>query len=138
MADRLREYDVFALPLSSIYYDADFNCRGQFTLESVSELAESIRQKGGGVELRGLDFPVVVQPTAEVVGTVPSGFDYRLIAGHRRFRAVEFFLKWADIPAMVRHELTGYQARLLNFTENLERKDLNMLQEAIALEASVP
>ena len=58
MADRLREYDVFALPLSSIYYDADFNCRGQFTLESVSELAESIRQKGGGVELRGLDFPV--------------------------------------------------------------------------------
>ena len=74
MAERLQEYDVFALPLSRIYYDADFNCRGQFTLESVSELAESIRQKGGGVELRGLDFPVVVQPTVEVVGTVPFGF----------------------------------------------------------------
>ena len=29
-------------------------------------------------------------------------------------------------------ESTDYQARLLNFTENLERKDLNMLQEAIA------
>jgi ParB/RepB/Spo0J family partition protein len=138
VAERLQEYDVFALPLSRIYYDADFNCRGQFTLESVSELAESIRQKGGGVELRGLDFPVVVQPTVEVVGTVPSGFDYRLIAGHRRFRAVEFFLKWANIPAMVRHELTDYQARLLNFTENLERKDLNMLQEAIALKRLYP
>ena len=47
MAERLQEYDVFALPLSSIYYDADFNCRGQFTLESVSELAESICQREG-------------------------------------------------------------------------------------------
>ncbi len=138
MAKRLPKYDVFALPLGRIYYDADFNCRGQFTLESVSELADSIRTKGEGVELQGLDFPVVVQPAADVQGGLPPGFDYRLLAGHRRFRAVEFFLKWQNIPANVRKGMTDYAARLLNFTENLEREDLNMLQEAIALQNLYP
>jgi len=137
-AKRLPQYDVFALPLSSIYYDADFNCRGQFMLESVSELADSIRQKGDGAELKGLDFPVVVQPVAEVEGGLPEGYEYRLLAGHRRFRAVEFYLKWTRVPAMVRRGLSDYQARLLNFTENLEREDLNMLQEAIALQRLYP
>lgn len=121
-AKRLPQYDVFALPLSSIYYDADFNCRGQFMLESVSELADSIRQKGDGAELKGLDFPVVVQPVAEVEGGLPEGYEYRLLAGHRRFRAVEFYLKWTRVPAMVRRGLSDYQARLLNFTENLDAK----------------
>ena len=138
MAKRLAKYDVLALPLKRIYYDADFNCRGQFVLGSVSELAESIRQKGGGVELQGLDFPVVVQPAADVEGGLPEGFDYRLLAGHRRYRAVEFYLKWKKIPSMVRKGLSSYDARVLNLTENLERQDLNMWQEAIALQRIYP
>ena len=138
MAKRLAKYDVLALPLKRIYYDADFNCRGQFVLGSVSELADSIRQKGGGVELQGLDFPVVVQPAADVEGGLPEGFDYRLLAGHRRFRAVEFYLKWKNIPSMVRKGLSTYEARLLNLTENLERQDLNMWQEAVALQRIYP
>ena len=60
----LEQYDAYPLPLDRIYYDADFNCRGQFTLQSVSDLAESIRLRGGGVELKGLDYPIVVQPIA--------------------------------------------------------------------------
>ena len=46
--NRLEQYDAYPLPLDRIYYDADFNCRGQFTLQSVSDLAESIRLRGGG------------------------------------------------------------------------------------------
>ena len=38
MAKRLAQYDVFDLPLKDIYNDSDFNCRGQFTLESVADL----------------------------------------------------------------------------------------------------
>ena len=90
-AKRLPQYDVFALPLKQHLLRCDFNCRGQFMLESVSELADSIRQKGDGAELKGLDFPVVVQPAAEAEGGLPEGYEYRLLAGHRRFRAVEFF-----------------------------------------------
>jgi ParB/RepB/Spo0J family partition protein len=138
VAKRLAKYDVLALPLKQIYYDADFNCRGQFVLESVSELADSIRRKGGGVELQGLDFPVVVQPAADVQGGLPEGFDYRLLAGHRRYRAVEFYLKWKKIPAMVRKGLSDYDARLINLTENLEREDLNMWQEAVAIQRLYP
>ena len=123
---RLERYDVFSLPVSQIYYDADFNCRGQFTLQSVEELAQSIDELG-------LQFPVVVQPAEEVEGFAQEGFRWRLIAGHRRYRAVTAFLKWSEIPATVWSGLTDRQARLFNFTENLERADLNVLEEARAL-----
>jgi len=63
---RLERYDVFSLPVSQIYYDADFNCRGQFTLQSVEELAQSIDELG-------LQFPVVVQPAEEVEGFEHEG-----------------------------------------------------------------
>jgi len=123
---RLERYDVFSLPVSQIYYDADFNCRGQFTHQSVEELAQSIDELG-------LQFPVVVQPAEEVDGFEHEGFRWRLIAGHRRYRAVTTFLKWTQIPATVWRGMTDRQARLFNFTENLEREDLNVLEEARAL-----
>lgn len=122
---RLPQYDVYALPAGDIYFDAGFNCRGSFTLQSVADLADSIRQSG-------LQFPVVVQPYTK------KGYQWRLLAGHRRFKAVTTFLKWETIPATVRHALTEHQARILNLTENLERKDLNMLEEARALRNLYP
>jgi len=123
---RLEQYDVFSLPVSEVFYDADFNCRGAFTLQSVEELAQSIDELG-------LQFPMVVQPAEEIEGLEHEGFRWRLIAGHRRFRAVTTFLKWTEIPASVWQGLTERQARLFNFTENLEREDLNVLEDARAL-----
>ena len=122
---RLAEYDVFEIPVKEIYFDVDFNCRGSFTAQSVHELAQSIEQNG-------LQFPIVLQPYGE------NGFKYRLLAGHRRFRAVTVFLKWKTIPATVRSGLSEYESRILNLTENLERKDLNMLEEARAIEHLYP
>ena len=130
MLDRLQQYDAYALPLDRIYYDADFNCRGEFTLESVMDLAENIRLRGKGVELKGLDFPVVVQPITDMADKQPAACDYRLLAGHRRFQAIKTFLKWHCIPAMIHAGLSDREARMLNFCENLERKDLNILEEA--------
>ena len=54
------------------------------------------------VELKGLDYPIVVQPIADMAGKKPAGCDYRLIAGHRRYKAMEVFLKWTRVPAMIR------------------------------------
>jgi len=119
---RLEQYDVYDLPIEDILYDATFNCRGSFTLQSVQDLADSIKQNG-------LQFPVVVQPWEG---------KWRLLAGHRRYRAVSTFLKWEKIPASVRYDLTEHQARILNLTENLERKDLNMLEEAKAIHNLYP
>lgn len=119
---RLEKYDVFDLPITDILYDASFNCRGSFTIQSVQDLADSIRENG-------LQFPVVVQPWED---------GWRLLAGHRRYRAVSTFLKWDKIPASVRYDLTEHQARILNLTENLERKDLNMMEEAKAIRNLYP
>ena len=123
--ERLEQYDTFAIPATDIQYDSSFNCRGAFTAQSVVDLAESIKENG-------LQFPIVVQPRGR------DGIHYRLLAGHRRFKAVTTFLKWKTIPATIRHDLTEHQARILNLTENLERKDLNMLEEAQAIDHLYP
>lgn len=117
---RLVEYDAYGIPATSIFYDESFNCRGPFAVQTVQDLADSIRDTG-------LQFPVVVQPWDR------EGFAYRLLAGHRRYVAVTRLLGWMEVPGNVRRNLTERQARVLNFTENLERKDLNPLEEAQAL-----
>jgi ParB family chromosome partitioning protein len=122
---RLEQFDVFDIPCKDIFYDHDFNCRDAFTLESVRELADSIRD-------RGLDFPVIVQPAAEVPG-IPPGYLYRLVVGHRRFVAHTDILKRDTIRSSIRSGLTEEEAASLNFVENLERKDLNVLEQAQAM-----
>ena len=119
----LEQYKAYSIPVTAIFYDVAFNCRGEFTLQSVKELADSIAQAGR------LICPVAVQPWAA------DGFDYRLIVGHRRFKAVTTFLKWTTIPAYLCEGLTDHEARMLNFVENLQRKSLNILEEARAIQA---
>ena len=70
----LEQYQAYPIPATTIYYDAAFNCRGEVTLQSVRELADSIAQAGR------LICPLAVQPW-----TGESGCEYRLIVGHRRF-----------------------------------------------------
>jgi ParB/RepB/Spo0J family partition protein len=122
---RLTQYDAYSIPVKDIFYDSSFNCRGAFTLLSVKDLADSI-------SANGLKFPVYVQPWGK------DGYPYRLLAGHRRFVSVTDVLQWIEIPAVIQYELSEHQARLLNFTENLERKDLNPLEEAQALNKLYP
>lgn len=119
----LEQYKAYSIPVTAIFYDVAFNCRGEFTLQSVKELADSIAQAGR------LICPVAVQPWAT------DGFDYRLIVGHRRFMAVTTFLKWTTIPAYICEGLTDHEARMLNFVENLQRKSLNILEEARGIQA---
>jgi len=114
------EYKAVQIPIADILVDSDFNCRGAFTLLSVKELADSITEVGR------LICPVIVQPWNK------GGFKYRLIVGFRRMRAVTFFLKWTEILAHVA-DVTEHEARLLNLTENLERKNLNLLEEAMGM-----
>jgi ParB family chromosome partitioning protein len=123
----LEQYQAYPIPVAAIYYDAGFNCRGEFTLQSVKELADSIAEAGR------LICPVAVQPW-----TAAEGFEYRLIVGHRRFRAVTTFLKWTEIPAYVCEGLSDHQARMLNLMENLQRKSLNVLEEARAIQNLYP
>ena len=119
------------LPVGAIYHDKSFNCRDAFSPQSCLDLAQSIRQ-------HGLQFPIVVQPAADVKGGIPDGYDYRLVVGHRRFTAVTWLLNHKTIAAQIRPGLTDKQARVLNLVENLDRKNITLLDEAKAIHAIFP
>jgi ParB/RepB/Spo0J family partition protein len=127
--ERLTQYDVYEIPLGEIFFDAEFNCRSFFTPGSVVDLAESIKTGG-------LRFPIVIQPACDVAGGL-LGYNYRILAGHRRYRAMEL-LRLPTIYANIRKGLTDREALLLNFVENFERKDLNILEEAKVLHTLFP
>ncbi len=123
----LAEYNAYPLPVSDIFVDSDFNCRGLFTRQSVAELGQSLRD-------RGLDIPVTVRPITLYEQT--SNYRWHLVTGHRRIEAAKA-IGWETIPAVVR-ELDDRAARILNLQENIERQTLNILQEALAIQAIFP
>ncbi|MFO7171752.1 MAG: ParB/RepB/Spo0J family partition protein [Bacillota bacterium] len=88
--------------------------RQAFDEAKLAELAASIREHG------------VVQPV--LVRPVESG--YELVAGERRWRAAQM-AGLERIPAIVR-ELTPAQVMEIALIENLQREDLNPLEEAEA------
>lgn len=89
--------------------------RRVFTDEELKDLAASIQENG------------LLQPL--VVRTAPGATDrYELIAGERRFRAVSS-LGWGDVPVLVR-EASDETLLVLALVENLQREELNPLEEA--------
>ena len=84
--------------------------------EALEELADSIRAQG-------LVQPVVVRPVDE---------GYELIAGERRWRASQL-AGLHEIPAVVR-DIPDQAAAAMSLIENIQREDLNPLEEANALQ----
>jgi ParB/RepB/Spo0J family partition protein len=113
----LKPYEI---PMSEIFSDDDFNCRGSIPPIDVIDLARSIKE-------HGLQQNIVVQPWNKIPGK-----RFRIVSGHRRFMA--FTINSAKtIPAVIKEDLDELTARKMNLEENLKRKDLNILQEAKAL-----
>jgi len=111
---------LLEIPLTEIYADSDFNCRGRILGIDVVDLANDIKKNG-------LDSPVIVQEYSQMLP-----YKYRLVAGYRRFTAHQV-IKKTKIMAIVKDIKTEQDARLLNMRENIIRKDLNILQEAKAV-----
>ena len=85
--------------------------------QALQELADSIR-------VQGVIQPIVVRPVA-------AG-GYEIIAGERRWRAAQL-AGLQDIPAVVR-EVPDQAAIAMALIENIQREDLNALEEATALQ----
>lgn len=128
----IEHLNSYLYPVSEIWADVDFNIRKEFFDESVTTMAQSITNLGG--YYTGLQEPILIQPWSEQSHfKIPAGFTARVITGHRRFAAVKV-LRWEYIPARLADtDLTEHDAKLLNYTENVERKDLNMIEEARGL-----
>jgi ParB family chromosome partitioning protein len=104
---------VMMLPLTEVRQNP-LQPRRHFDQQKLEELAASIRE-------HGVVQPVVV--TREVEG-------YRLVVGERRFRASRL-AGLETIPALVK-ELAGQQLLEIALIENLQREDLNPIEEAQA------
>lgn len=89
--------------------------RRHFAEEALAELAASIAARG------------VIQP---VIVTPHGSGRYRLVAGERRWRAAQR-AQLHEIPAIIR-ELSEREVTALALIENLQREDLNPIEEARA------
>ncbi|MFU8813869.1 MAG: ParB/RepB/Spo0J family partition protein [Pseudomonadales bacterium] len=91
--------------------------RREFAEDALQELAASIKAQG-------LMQPIVVRPR-------PQG-GYELIAGERRWRAAQM-AGLERIPAVIK-DVSDEQASAMALIENIQREDLNPLEEAFALQ----
>ena len=90
--------------------------RSRFDAEPLGELAESIRK-------HGILQPLLVRPLAD---------GYELIAGERRWRAARL-AGLTTVPAVVRSDADNDAQLVLGLIENLQRTDLDAIEEARGL-----
>ncbi|MBR1526948.1 MAG: ParB/RepB/Spo0J family partition protein, partial [Prevotella sp.] len=105
------------IPLTDIC-PSNLNPRKTFDQESLNELAENIKENG------------LIQPIT--VRKLPKGSDHKfeIVCGERRYRAVTI-AGMEEIPCVVR-ELDDKQAFAAMIIENLQRKDVDPMEEAAA------
>ncbi len=89
--------------------------RSIFNEESLKQLAESIKHSG------------IIEPL--VVSPLEDGY-YEIVCGERRWRAAKM-VQLKQVPVIVKN-LNDKQKRLLSLVENLQREDLNPIEEAEA------
>jgi len=114
-ASSSKDSNLGSLPVDLIQRGR-FQPRRDFDPDSLRELADSIAAQG------------VVQPI--VVRPVGQG-RYEIIAGERRWRASQQ-AGLSEIPAVVR-DVSDQTAMAMGLIENIQREDLNPLEEATAL-----
>jgi ParB family chromosome partitioning protein len=121
-AKRETDEDLARLPLD-LLQRGRYQPRLDMRPESLAELAESIRAQG-------VVQPIVVRPVGE---PDERGVQrYEIIAGERRWRAAQQ-AGLRDIPAVIRR-VPDEAAIAMGLIENIQRENLNPLEEARALE----
>ena len=94
-----------------------FQPRKTFVPEELHDLANSIREKG-------VLQPILVRPVAGDANA------FEIVAGERRWRAAQL-AKLHDVPVVIR-EMNDGEALELAIIENVQRSDLNAIEEAAA------
>jgi len=112
-----RQHDVTIVPLEMLVPNPK-QPRKFFEQAALEELAASIRSQG------------IVQPL--LVRPADNGY-YEIVAGERRWRAAKL-ADLAEVPVLVR-QLSDMEVTAAALIENLQREDLNPLEEARAMAA---
>jgi len=107
------------LPIEALQ-PGKYQPRTRMDQEALAELAESIKAQG-------VMQPILVRPVAEE--------RYEIIAGERRWRAARL-AGLSTVPALVR-DVPDRQALAVSLIENIQREDLNPLEEATGIQRLV-
>lgn len=113
-AEKNDNEEVLQIPVQQIIPNR-FQPRTVFIDERIEELSQTI-------EAHGIIQPIVVRSIGEN--------RYELIAGERRWRAVQK-LGWEKIPAIIK-EMDDSQTASVALIENLQREELTAIEEAMA------
>ncbi len=118
MDDRLTHIRLDHIAGSSL------NPRKGFDADALAELAASIKE-------HGVLQPIVVRPASLNAELTPRGQKptYEIVAGERRWRASQL-AGLVTVPAVIREDLDDTAALQLALIENLQRSDLDPLEEA--------
>ncbi len=92
--------------------------------------AETLQELADSIKAQGVIQPIVVRPVG--VPGVGESQRYEIIAGERRWRAAQM-AGLNEIPAVIRH-IPDEAAIAVALIENIQRENLNPLEEARALE----
>ncbi len=114
----IRTSQILSLPVDALVPNP-WQPRKTMSPESLEELARSIA-------LQGVVQPLLVRRTGEAGR-------YQIVAGERRWRAAKL-ARLREVPVYLK-ELTDSEVMVLALIENLQREDLNPVEEARALQA---
>lgn len=104
------------LPIEQLH-PGKYQPRKDMSAEALQDLSNSIRSQG-------IIQPIVVRPISE--------HSYEIIAGERRWRAAQL-AEFDTVPCIIK-EVPDEAAVVIALIENIQREDLNAMEEAIALE----
>jgi ParB family chromosome partitioning protein len=113
-ADSHATQGLAEIPISQIQPNP-FQPRKTFNEASIDELARSVREHG------------IVQPLV----VTRAGDKYKLIAGERRYRAAQK-AGLTTVPVLIKEMMTEGDALQIALIENIQREDLNPIEEAMA------
>src|SRR6185437_9310447 len=108
--------DARTLPVAFLR-PGKYQPRKQFDEQPLADLAASVKEKG-------VLSPILVRPLG------PES--YEIVAGERRWRAAQI-AKLHDVPVVIR-EMADAEALEIAIIENVQRADLNPIEEAMAYE----
>lgn len=123
-AAEARESGITEIPVSAISPNPR-QPRHKQDSEALSELADSIRE-------HGLLQPLIVTQSED---SLPGASRYQLIAGERRWMAAKM-AGLGRVPVVIK-EATPQQTLEIALVENIQRADLNALEEALAYQQLV-
>jgi ParB family chromosome partitioning protein len=122
------EPDVPAAREQLMQIPVDLLSRGKYQ-PRVDMREESLQELADSIKAQGIIQPIVVRPVGVPEDNQPQR--YEIVAGERRWRAAQL-AGLHEIPAVLRR-IDDEHAIALALIENIQREDLNPLEEALAL-----